>query len=233
MTSCPNCGQQGDGKYCSECGHAYIVKRITLPHVLHEVAHTFTHFDKGFLYTLKQLATKPGTMQKRYLKGERSKHQKPFSMFFICTTIAGLAFYWISLHSQVTNLNEAREHFFRHYFVILQAALLPYYTLVIWLIFDHKNFNYAETLVLFVYTLSFAFLLIIPLNLIHVFAPFRIRTDYIELILMAGYTTWTNLNFFDKQPAWLVIIKNAACLLICYYTSTLLADQIVYWMSNK
>ncbi len=63
--------------------------------MLPEVFHFFTHLDKGFLYTLKSLLKHPGRMQHGYVEGDRSRHQKPFSMFFICLTIAALSRYWI------------------------------------------------------------------------------------------------------------------------------------------
>ena len=81
MQVCTHCHLQGEGKYCSNCGEIYRPGRITLRSVLHEVVHTFTHADHGFLYTLKSLAIRPGIMQKNYLEGERKSNQKPFSLF--------------------------------------------------------------------------------------------------------------------------------------------------------
>jgi hypothetical protein len=46
----------GFGKYCNSCGNSYIVKRITTSGILHDVFHFFTHLDKGFGFTLKQLS---------------------------------------------------------------------------------------------------------------------------------------------------------------------------------
>jgi hypothetical protein len=125
MAICSNCGNEGTGDYCSACGHVYVVKRITVASILHEVAHIFTHFEKGFGYTFKQLAIRPGRMQKDYLAGNRKKHQKPFSMFFVCATFAGLAIYLsIKPFTQITRIGEATEEFARHYYVILQSVLL-------------------------------------------------------------------------------------------------------------
>ena len=59
---CRQCGATVTGNYCSNCGQSVRVKRITLHEVLHEVYHYFTHVDKGFLYTLRHLATRPGKM---------------------------------------------------------------------------------------------------------------------------------------------------------------------------
>jgi hypothetical protein len=94
--------------------------------ILHDVTHTFTHMEMGFLYTLKELAIHPGKMQRRYLAGDRVKHQKPFSMFFISATFTSLAFYWIAHRSVLTHEDEARNYFFKNYFVFLQVFLLPF-----------------------------------------------------------------------------------------------------------
>src|SRR5215210_6216587 len=94
---CKSCGYSGYGNYCSHCGQPYETRRITLRGLLHDVFHFFTHLDKGFAYTLKQLIIAPGKMQRDYIEGDRARHQKPFSMFFICATITALLRYWINL----------------------------------------------------------------------------------------------------------------------------------------
>jgi hypothetical protein len=231
MVICKNCGHQGTGKYCSECGQPYEVKRITVGTIIHEVTHLFTHLDKGFLYTLKQLAIHPGWMQRNYLDGERSKHQKPFSVFFICATLAGLGIYLMTKpsSSESSPFDEMRIHFYRHYYVIMQTAMTPFYALVVWLFFGSKKLNYAETLVLFAYSSSFVLLLVILTNAINLI-PGHIETWYVEIPVLAGYITWTNLNFFNTQPKWLVIIKSVFSILICWFASYFITDLVIRWM---
>ena len=232
MPICNNCGYEGGGTYCAECGKPYEIKRLTFASLLHEVAHVFTHLDKGFGYTLKQLATRPGQMQKDYLTGKRDLHQKPFSMFFICATITGLAIYWIgksNVKTLQTPFQEMRLHFYQHYYIILQSVLIPYYAFVLWLLFRKKNFNYAECLVMFVYAFAFLLLLVAVTNTIGLVSP-SFKIYYAEIPLLAIYVVWTNLNFFKEQPSWLVIMKSIASILICWFTSRLITDQIIRWM---
>ena len=233
MPKCANCSLQGNGKYCPECGHAYIIKRISVSTLFHEVMSTLTHYDKGFLYTLKELAVHPGTMQKKYLLGERSRYQKPFSLFFICTTITGLAFYLMDAPSaEGTHQDQIREDFLRHYFVLLQAALLPLFALITWILLGNKNLNYAEILVQFTYTLAFGFLILIPIGLLRTFhiLPDQNWTKYADIPILAVYVIGTNLNFFNKQSAWIVIVKSLAILLISWFASNILAEQVVKLM---
>ena len=230
MAICINCGNEGMGNYCSGCGKSYAVKRMTVGSLLHEVAHIFTHFEKGFLYSLKQLAVRPGRMQKDFLAGHRGKHQKPFSMFFVCATLAGLTLYWTTKPTvQTTPLGEATEEFSRHYYVILQTVLLPFYTLVTWLLFQSKSFNYAEALILFVYSLAFELILMIPVNLINLI-PHHFETTFAEIPVMTAYITYTNLKFFNAQPRWLVITKSLLILLICFAASNFMANQVIHRM---
>jgi hypothetical protein len=95
---CNSCGFSGTGNFCSNCGQNYKIKRITLQRLIHDIFHFLAHLDKGFAYTVKQMVVAPGKMQRQYTDGERSKHQKPFSMFFICVTIAALSRYWVYSH---------------------------------------------------------------------------------------------------------------------------------------
>ncbi len=231
MPVCSNCGYEGTGKFCSACGQSYNVKRVTLSSIIREVIHTFTHFEKGFGYTLKELIVHPGIIQKNYLEGRRKSYQKPFSMFFICATLEGLAIYWISqpAHLNVTAFEKTREHFYRHYFVIFQSVMVPFYALITWIAFHSKKFNYAEALILFVYALSFLLLLTILTNAIDII-PHRFETYYIEIPLMAGYMIWTNLNFFNKSQKWVVMLKSVTVLLAGWLTSNLITTQVIHQM---
>jgi len=54
------------------------------------VLHTYTHLEGGFLYNVKELAIRPGILQRNYLTVVRIKTQKAFPMFVICGTICAL-----------------------------------------------------------------------------------------------------------------------------------------------
>src|SRR5215510_10076780 len=116
MTICPNCGYEGEYSFCPKCGHAYHVKRVTLSHILSEVAHTFWHLEKGVLFTLKELAAKPGVMQKKYLAGARKNYQKPFSFFAIIGTVCALSLFFIYKNAP----DETDQHFYKHYYFFTQ-----------------------------------------------------------------------------------------------------------------
>jgi hypothetical protein len=170
---CKNCGNPVTEKFCAHCGQAVTAKRITLGALVHDIVHLFTHLDKGFGFTLKQLFTRPGRMQREYIEGNRASHQKPFSMFFICATVAALIRYWINL--ALVNYYEAGNmiegDFFHEYWVLLQIVLMPLYTLISWLFFIRSGYNYAEIGVLNLYSMSALFAIVSIISLFRFIWP--------------------------------------------------------------
>jgi hypothetical protein len=60
-----------------------------------------------------------------------------------------------------------------------------------------SHYNYAEILVLAMYTSSFIFLLLILHNSLNVLAP-RLSTITGEVLLLTAYNTRTFVSFFNK-----------------------------------
>jgi hypothetical protein len=140
MIVCQNCGGEGDQKYCPGCGQALQIERISINSLLHEVAHTFWHLEKGFLYTLKELAINPGTTQRKYISGIRLRYQKPFPLFAISVTFCALALFFIYRNAP----NRSEQFFYKHYFFMVQAAMLPLFALITYILFKSRNLFYAE-----------------------------------------------------------------------------------------
>ena len=224
---CRQCGTHGADKFCSHCGQAYSVKKITLTGILHEVFHFFSHLEKGFPYTLTKIVTQPGQMQREYIEGQRVKHQKPFSMYFLCATIAALLYYWINLalikyfH---TPSNEVT--FFHQYMVVLQIVMLPVYSFITWLFFRNSKYNFAETMVLLLYTFSFVLLLAACIQLLKFIWP-GLQTRYIELPLIMIYITITNVRFFHDIPKWIAFVKSIVVTVLCFGVVTFIQDWLV------
>lgn len=230
-STCKNCGNTGNGKYCSRCGQKLHTERLTLHGILHEVFHYFTHLDKGFGYTLKQLAIRPGNMQRDYINGHRAAHQKPFSMFFVCGTVCGLAYYFINLafHNLYQRDTVSEADYFRHYFVLMQAVMLPLYSLVLWLLFRNTKTNYAEALVVTLYALSGIFLVFIFINALKLLLP-DFETRYIEVAFLLFYNNITNVHFFPGNK-WITIAKTLVMLTICYAASQLVNQAVIRLLS--
>ena len=232
IRECKSCGFSGYENYCSRCGLPFVTRRISMQGLLHDVFHLFTHLDKGFLYTVKMLILAPGHMQRAYVEGDRLRYQKPFSMFFICATIAALGRYWIYLaiikfyHSG----NASEVDFLHNYMVILNIILLPLHALIIYLVFYKSKYNYAEIAVLVLYSASFFFLIAITVALFKFIWP-ELDTMYIEFPVLLVYNTITFINFFSEQPRWSVAIKSLVIISGLFFLIQVLEDKIIKFIS--
>ena len=225
--TCKNCGHKNEESYCSRCGQSFSTHRITLQHLFEEIFHFFTHMEHGFGYTLKQLVIAPGIIQKKYLEGHRVKLQKPFSMFFLCATLCGLAEYWINTAiSKYYNAGDQNEiYFFQHYLVFEQVFLAPVYALTLWILFIRFKYNYAEWLVITFYLSSFFFLLIIPVNALKFIWP-DLNTMYIEFPILTAYNVLTTINLFNQYPRWKVVLLGCLGVGINYGLAEIVKDIV-------
>lgn len=229
---CKSCGFSGTGSYCSRCGQPYTLKRISLAGLLHDIFHLFTHLDKGFGYTLKKLIGEPGHMQRTYIEGDRVKHQKPFSMFFICATVAALSRYWIyQALIRYYNIGDISEmNFANEFMVIFHIALLPLYALITYLFFYRSGYNYGEISVLTLYSISVLFLISTGISFMKFIWP-EFDIAYIEFPFMLIYNTITYVNFFNQQGRWKVILKSLLIISCTFLLIQLVEDLVIGWIS--
>lgn len=225
---CKTCGFEGAENYCARCGNAYITKRISMHGLFHDIFHLFTHLDKGFGYTIKQLIVAPGTMQREYIEGNRSRYQKPFSMFLICATISGLVRYWIieALIKYFNAGNITEGSFFHEYMFLFHAILLPVYALLIYSFFYKSGYNYAEITVFAMYSVAFLFLVGAIIFLLKFIWP-DLDTAYIEMPFLLLYTPVTYINFFRRQSVLMVALKSILIITLFFLLIQKLEDTII------
>jgi hypothetical protein len=229
---CKSCGFSGNENYCSHCGQPYQVKRISLAGLVHDIFHVFTHLDRGFGYTIKMLILKPGHMQREYIEGDRSRHQKPFSMFLICATITALVRYWIyQTLIKYYHVGSTSEAIFMHeYMVIFFIVLLPLNVFITYILFRKSGYNFAEIAVFFLYSLSFFLLVASCIALLRFIWP-ELDTMYVELPVLLIYNTITFINFFYKQPRWLVAVKSILAILAVFFLIQVAEDFVIRLIS--
>jgi len=225
---CKSCGFSGSGKYCSNCGQSFKIKRITIPALLRDLLYFFTHMEKGFGYTLKQLIIAPGHMQRSYIKGRRIIHQKPFSMFLICVTSAAVGRYWIlNAFIKYYDVDISSEAiFFHEYMVLTYLLLVPFYVLIGYLFFYKSGYNFAEIGVMTLYFVSIIFLASIIISLLKLIFPF-LDTAYVEFPLFTIYFSITLINFFQTMPRWKVTIKSILIMSIIFIINDFIEDLVI------
>lgn len=234
IQTCKSCGNEGTGKYCNNCGQAYATKRLSLKNLLHDVFHFFTHLEKGFGYTLKQLIVAPGFMQREYVEGKRSRHQKPFSMFFICISINAVVRYFIfEILAKYFHTNTfAEADYFHSYQLFLYLVVVPLMAALTWLFFLKGKYNFAEIVVSQLYSFSFILLLVIPIGLLK-FIWNDLDTAYIELPFICAYSVITFTRFFNYSNRWLTAVKGLVVILLLFFIVQKVEDIAINRLNAK
>ncbi len=82
---CKNCNKEVNSKFCPDCGQPTNLKRIDGKYIIHEIEHVL-HFERGILYTIRELTTSPGQNIRKYLLKNRTRLVKPI-IFIIITSL--------------------------------------------------------------------------------------------------------------------------------------------------
>lgn len=154
-----------------------------MSHIWHDLVHAFTHADKGMLFTIRELALRPGVVAREYVKGRRKRYYNPFSLLVIILGIYILANSVFKPYSQL-NMGPADPTVFKteskrakfeairerqrsigefinsHVNIVLFIST-PYLAFILWLMFRRRGYNYAEHLTAVTYTNAFLSILTI------------------------------------------------------------------------
>jgi hypothetical protein len=163
-------------------------------------------------------------MQRKYLSGIRLRYQKPFPLFAISVTFCALALFFIYKNAP----NQSDQFFYKHYFFMVQAAMLPFFALITYILFKSRELYYAEALVMNVYLLGFTSVCIVPINALSFFLP-NLVISLIEVTLLITYNIWTSLNFFKGERVWSIIVKSIVGIIASYFLFNFTSRLVMQW----
>lgn len=256
MTTCKNCAHEFDGKFCPHCGQKAKTSRITFRQVLQDVRAHFIHFDQGFLFTIKELATRPGHSIREYIAGKRVKHVKPLKFMFWASAISFLIINLLGFQEKLIKRLEAeqgvtvKQHAFGQKFAdfvmghpsLMMFYILPGVAFCSWLLFRKKQLNYAEHFTLAAFLMGALSLISVFTNLVYLTMQ-NANLNQIAIIGVVQWLVWITYigwvySQFVEQPrkvgAWL----KGALVLIGGYTvmillSVLVASTMLYFFRDQ
>lgn len=224
---CKNCHQVFKGHYCNNCGQSAETHKINAHFLWHDIQHGLLHFDKGILYSLKQLFTRPGHSIREFIEGKRVRHFKPLSLVVLLATFYGFLYhyfhinYFIDKSSEALHYGNLNEWISTHFYWVT-IATIPLYTVGTYIVFKNQGYNFVEFFVLNTFKASqrlFAQILMFPilfyLNKNNHLHQFSFITYLVGLILIF----WTNIQFFNKiskTKAFLLSIVSHILFLILF-----------------
>ncbi len=205
MTTCTNCNYEAALNYCPKCGQATKVKRIDAHYITHEIEHVL-HFERGILYTIRELLIHPGDNVRHFILGNRSRLVKPIIFIIITSLIYTLIIHFFHIEDEYIKFTADKKNTTLLIFEWIQghygySNIIMGVFIALWakLFFRKYSYNFFEILILLCFVMGIGML---------IFAVFALAQGLIHVKLMTlastiglVYSIWAIGQFFDKKKA--------------------------------
>lgn len=206
--NCQNCGQVTAGNYCSHCGQNLELKRIDKKYVFQQLLKS-AGLEKGFIFTCKELLTKPGKTIQEYLSKNRQKVTKPITFLVLTSLIYTLILHYLKTdidYSEISKKTYGDSSVFNIMTWIQNnygyANLLTIIPITLWikLFFRKHKYNFYEIFVLISFVMGMGMLIFSLEPLLNKISPktFFIN-EMIIIFITFGYISWAIGQFYGKK----------------------------------
>ena len=216
--NCKNCNNEVNENYCPKCGQAAKIKRIDGHYIVHEIEHIL-HFERGILYTIRELLRNPGETIRYFITDNRVRLVKPIIFIIITSLIYTLTSNYFHIDEFFLKIKApagAEKPAFAKildwlrmnygYLNILSGALTA-----VWLkvFFKKYEYNFFELLVMLCYVLGVSILISAFFAIIQGITHFKLSG--IATIIGWIYVVVAISSFYKSKK-----ISNYIYVLICY-----------------
>ena len=226
---CKNCNSEINSKFCPECGHPALLHRIDGHYILHEIQHVL-HFERGILFTIRELITNPGENVRFYLSENRSRLVKPIIFIILTSLIYSITNHLFHFEDGYVNYLDSKPSTTSEIFKWIQghygwSNIIMGIFIAFWtkLFFKKYDFNFFEILILLCFVMGIGML---------IYSVFGIAQGITQMKLMqfAGlfgfsYSAWAIGQFFEKKKV-ISYIKAISAYLLGMLTFSLVAILI-------
>ncbi len=202
MTHCTTCQTPITQNFCPKCGQAATLKRIDGRYIIHEIEHVI-HFEKGILYTVKELLIRPGETVREFINKNRSRLVKPIIFIVISSLIYSVITSFFHIADGYMKIDEAvpstigllmgwvQSHY--GYVNILMGVFIAWW---LKLFFKKYDYNFYEIIIMLCFSIGISMLIFAFFALIQ--GLFHVKVMQFGGILGFAYITWSIGQFFDK-----------------------------------
>lgn len=190
-------------KFCPNCGQSEKPRRIDFHYVKHEIEHVL-HFEKGILFTIKELLIRPGQSIREFISDDRNRLVKPIIFIIVSSLIYTVLNHFFHIEEGYVKYDGLEKSALVKIFGWFQANygymnIVTGMFIAVWLkvFFKKYDYNFFELLIMLCFVLGITML---------IFAFFAIieGTTHIKLFKIAGilgfiYLVWAIGSFFDKK----------------------------------
>ena len=184
LRTCPDCGTEGTGSYCTNCGEAMEPALPPVHHYIKELVNDIAAFDSKLIRTVPALLFRPGFLTKEYIAGRRNRYLVP-SRLYLLTGL--LVFFLLGSFLHKTFLEStSHPNSQTHYafgsvkgeearrdvdkFIGLAVTVSPYviligstpiFAFVLWVLYRKKGRKFVEHLIFSFHFFAFALIVLL------------------------------------------------------------------------
>ncbi|MDR7130114.1 membrane-associated HD superfamily phosphohydrolase [Algoriphagus sp. 4150] len=200
---CKKCELEITGNYCVSCGNAKELRRIDGRYIAKEVT-SVLNFDKGILYTVKELLIRPGAGVRRYIAEDRSRLVKPVIFIIVSSLIYSVLRGFFHFEDGYFKYDEFNFTTTTVIFKWLQnnygyGNLIMGVFIAFWikLLFKKYGYNFYEILILLCFVMGIGMIILAAFGTIQGLTSLKVL-DY-GGVLFIVYSCWAIGQFFDKK----------------------------------
>jgi len=204
--NCQNCAQVVIGNFCSNCGQNSTFERIDKNYAKNEFLNLIG-YEKGFLYTFKELLLRPTTNISTYLKTNRNKLTKPLTFLILSSVIYTLVVNYLQIaieneekfkeiygnSSIITIFNWIQGNY--GYANILMLVFVAFWTNIF---FRKYKFNFYEVIVILCFVIGESMLLLSIEPIISKYLKIPILSSAIYWLVFA-YISFAIGSVFERK----------------------------------
>lgn len=217
MTNCNHCNTEVAQHYCPNCGQAAKIKRIDGQYIIHEIEHVL-HFERGILYTIRELISRPGKNVRNYLTENRSRLVKPVIFIIVTSLVYSLVSHFFHIEESYgkkgpitqsavnTIFKWVQDHY--GYANIIMGVFIA---LFLKLFFRKPGYNFFEILILLCFVMGMGMLIYAVFALIEGITHFHLMSP--AGVVGIAYAVWAIGQFFEPKRA-LGYIKSFAAYML-------------------
>ncbi|PKP30512.1 MAG: hypothetical protein CVT99_12650 [Bacteroidetes bacterium HGW-Bacteroidetes-16] len=226
MDICRKCGSEFEGNYCPDCGHPLKLERINGRYILSEIG-SVLNFQKGILYTIKELLIRPGQNIRAFISEDRNRLVKPIMFILITSLIYTILVSIFHFEDGYVSYSDDKESTTLIIFKWVQgnygyANIIMSIFIGLWLkiLFRKYPFNFYEIIILLCFVMGIGMLIYSAFGIVQGLT--HINLMQFGAIIGLVYTTYAIGQFFEKRKL-LSYVKAFFAYLLGMLTFTLIA----------
>jgi len=230
--TCINCGTEGEGKFCANCGQRLEVKRITFKEAWHDFWARIYGFDGMFPRTFKDLTIRPGFASREFIRGNRARYYGPVGYYFLMITLfllllsmIGLDYVdYISARQKAVPFEQTDNEFNRYVRQMISDNLKVFAFILVpfpafasrYLFFRKQGMNFLEHSIPVFYMLGHWYWFQMIEAVVFHYTGITMGSLW-QMLLVSIYLGFGYITFVPTQPKWKTFLKGASI----YYTGFL------------